>query len=237
MAAVLRTCFAIAAATLLAGCALPPDTALRDWARLASLLADQPSAVASDPAAARDGLRAQQGALAAYLYALSVLAEPEAPLTFRAEPFAMLEAQAAATDPTAARAVAQLGATLRAARAGNIPPDARANSAGSTVVIEDLRLVPFIRSADPPVQALAASLARGTRAGAEGEAYRQVLAAVAQTHATIAARGVRLRQREASRDILAGQDRLRRLALSLPPDPVVAARRDPSGAVAAAVLP
>ena len=235
--ALFRTFFAIAGAALLAGCALPPDTALRDWARLASVLADRPSAVAAEPAAARDVLHAQQGAVAAYLYALSVLAEPETPLTFRMQSFATLEARAATADPAAGEAVARLGMAMQAARAGNLAPDARAMSAGSAVIIEDLRLVPFIRSGDPPLQVLAASLARGTRAGPEGVAYRQVLRSIAEAHAMLAGRGLQIRQREVSRDILARQDGLRRLALSLPPDPVVAARRDPSGGIAAAVLP
>ncbi|WP_188968911.1 hypothetical protein [Neoroseomonas lacus] len=221
---------------LLLGCALPPNTALRDWARLASVLADHPSAAAAPNPAQRDGLLAQQQALAIYLYALSVLATEESTLTFRPEPFAPLPSRAAAADPAAGPAVAEIGRLLAAARAANLPPGARARSAGSATVVEDLRLRPLIRAADAPVQMLVGTLSRGTT-GPEEETYRQVLAAIGQGHAMLKAQAGDIRQRETARDIMAQEDRLRRLMLILAPDPAVGLRPDPAGLVGAVVQP
>lgn len=224
---------------LLFGCALPPNTALRDWARLASVLADHPSAVAAADPVQRDGLLAQQQALAIYLYALSVLATEESTLTFRPEPFAPLPSRAAAADPAAGPAVAEIGRLLAAARAANLPPGARARSAGSATVVEDLRLRPLIRAADAPVQVLVGTLSRGTTGltAPEEETYRQVLAAIGQGHAMLKAQAGDIRQRETARDIMAQEDRLRRLMLILAPDPTVGLRPDPAGLVGAAVQP
>lgn len=224
---------------LMLGCALPPNTALRDWARLASILTDHPSAVAASAPAERNGLLAQQEALAIYLYALSVLATEESTLTFRAEAFAPLVPRAAAADPEAGAAVAELGRLLAAARAANLPPGARANSAGSQTVVEDLRLRPLVRAADAPVQRLVGSLARGTDAiaGPDQEAYGQVLAAIGQGHAMLKAHAADIRQREMARDIMAQEDRLRRLMLILAPDAAVGLRPDPAGLVGAVVQP
>ncbi|MBR0651433.1 hypothetical protein GXW78_17315 [Roseomonas terrae] len=216
---------------LLVGCALPPNTALRDWAQLASVAADQPEAV--PPGDARDGLRAQQAALSIYLYALSVLAQEESMLTFRAEAYAPLVRRAAAGDAAAGAAVAQLGRLLEAAYAANPVPGARARSAGSPTVIEDLRLRPLIRGADAPVQGLAATLAQGTG----DDAYRAVLLAIAEGHALLATRAADIRQRAMARDIQAQEDRLRRLMLFLAPDPAVGLRRDLAGPVGAVVQP
>jgi hypothetical protein len=141
---------AVAALTLAAACALPPNSALRDWARLGSVLVDHPQA-----AARQDGLLAQQEALAIYLYALSVLAESESQLTFRTDAYAAITARAQAAGPSAGEAVAAIGRLLAAAQAANLPPGARARSAGSQTLVEDLRLVPLLRDADAPVQQLA----------------------------------------------------------------------------------
>lgn len=221
------------------GCALPPNTALRDWARLASVLTDHPSAVAASAPNERDGLLAQQEALAIYLYALSVLATEESTLTFRAEPFAPLVPRAAAADPAAGPAVAELGRLLAAARAANLPPGARANSAGSQTVVEDLRLRPLIRAADAPVQVLVGTLTQGIGGtdAPEQAAYREVLAAIGQGHAMLKAGAADIRQREMARDIMAQEDRLRRLMLILAPDPMVGLRPDPAGMVGAVVQP
>lgn len=230
---------AAAALSLLAGCALPPNTALRDWARLASVLTDHPGAVAPPAPASRDGLLAQQEALAVYLYALSVLATEESILTFRAEAFAPLAPRATAVDPVAGQAVAEIGRLLAAARAANLEPGERGRSAGSQKVIEDLRLRPLIRAADPPVQVLVGSLsgAAAGMAGPNDETYRQVLAAIGEGHALLKARATDIRQREVAREILAQEDRLRRLMLILAPDPMVGLRPNPAGAVGAVVQP
>ncbi|MBW6397099.1 hypothetical protein KPL78_04525 [Roseomonas sp. HJA6] len=234
-----RPFIAIAAVLLLTGCALPPNTALRDWARLASVLADHPDAVAPAASSARDGLVAQQEALAIYLYALSVLAREESLLTFRDDAYAPLIPRAAAADPAAGAAVAALGQALATARAGNFPPGARARSAGSATVLEDLRLRPLIGAADAPVQVLVGTLSRGTAglAGPEQETYRQVLTAIGEGHALLKARIDVIRQREVSRAILDQEDRLRRLTLILQPDAAVGLRPDPAGLVGAVVQP
>ncbi len=232
------TRFAPAILVLLAGCALPPNTALRDWARTASVTADQPAMVAPSPRG--DALLAQQQALAIYFYALGVLAEEERMLTFRADPYDDLARRAAVNDPAAGQAVAQLGALLAIARAGNLPPDARANSANQSTVVEDLRLRRLIRAANAPVDQLLASLSEGVDGPApEGaEAYRQALTEIRAGQALIHARVSVIGQREVARDLRDAEDRLRRAARLLPPDPLVAARRPPAqGAVAAVVQP
>ncbi|MEO3474175.1 hypothetical protein AAFN86_20065 [Roseomonas sp. CAU 1739] len=236
----LRSAFTLLAILLpLSGCALPPNTALRDWARLASVLADQPDAIAPMAPPGRNGLVAQQEALAVYLYALSVLAQEESTLTFRAEAFAPLAPRAAMADPAAGPAVAEIGRLLAAAQAANLPPGARARSAGSQTVIEDLRLRPLIRAADAPVQLLVGTLSRGAVgvAGSEQDTYRQVLAAIGEGHAMLKALAPDIRQRETARDIMAQEDRLRRLMLILAPDPAVGLRPDPAGMVGAVVQP
>ncbi len=224
---------------LLAGCSLPPNTALRDWARLASVLADQPSAAQAPVPDERDGLLAQQEALAIYLYALSVLAQEESTLTFRAEAFAPLVPRAASADPAAGPAVAEIGRLLDAARAGNLAPGARASSAGSSTVIEDLRLRPLIRAADPPAQVLVGTLSRATvgAPGSDQDTYRQLLAAIGEGHALLKARASNIRQREVEREIHAQEDRLRRLMLILAPDPAVGLRPGAAGMVGAVVQP
>ncbi len=234
-----RSAIAVIACLLSVGCALPPNNSLRDWARLASILADHPDAVAPPTPAGRDGVIAQQEALAIYLYALSVLATEESTLTFRAGAFAPLVPRAAAADPAAGPAVAEIGRLLAAARAANLPPGARARSAGSQTVVEDLRLRPLIRAADAPVQVLVGTLARGTEglSGAEQDAYRQVLVAIGEGHAMLKARASDIHQRGVARDILAQEDRLRRLMFILEPDPAVGLRPDPAGLVGAVVQP
>ena len=235
----MRSAIAMLPVLFLLGCALPPNTALRDWARLASVLADHPDAAAPRAPAERDGVLAQQEALAVYLYALSVLATEESILTFRADAFAPLVPRAAAADPAAGAAVAEIGRLLAAARAANPQPGARARSAGSPTVIEDLRLRPLIRAADPPVQVLVASLSRGTAgmAGPDAETYRQLLTAIGEGHAVLNTRATDIRQREVAREIMAQEDRLRRLMLIHAPDPAVGLRPDPAGAVGAVVQP
>jgi hypothetical protein len=210
---------------LLAGCALPPNTALPDWAASASVLAGQAA-----PADDRDGEGALREALAIYLQALGVVAREEV-LTFRETPYAAVATRAASAGPAAGRAVEEIGAVLRRARAGNLDPEARANSAGQARVIEDLRLRPMIRAADPPLQAVVALLAEGAAEPAE----RAVLARIGEGHALLAARArgvVRLGQRETAREIRVAEEALLRAGARLPADQASAA-----AAVAATVQP
>ncbi|CAH0208770.1 hypothetical protein [Roseomonas sp. CECT 9278] len=222
---------------LVVGCALPPNTALRDWSRAASVAVDRPALLA--PPDRRDGLAAQQAALAIYLYALGVLAQDEQPLTFDAAAFAALPPRAAVADPAAGRAVHEIGVILAAARAANLAPGARANSAAPAPLVEDNRLRQVIRTADAPVQALVGALAAGLDAGGDADrgTYARLLAAIGEDHAMLRANATHIRAREVARGIMAAQDRMARLARRLPPDPMVAARVQPAGLVAAVVQP
>jgi hypothetical protein len=86
------------------------------------------------------------------------------------------------------------------------------------------------------VQLLLGTLSRGAT-GPEREAYRQVLDAIGQGHAMLKTQAADIRQREAARDIMAQEDRLRRLMLIMAPDPAVGLRPDPAGLVGAVVQP
>jgi hypothetical protein len=196
---------------LLSACALPADTGLRDWARAASLAADQPG---SDPVAA------QRQALAFHLQALGVLAEG-APLRFPDAAWPGLAARAGAADPEAAAAVASLGAVLAAARDANpLPPD-QVYSAGADLVPPDDRLRRTLRAGDAPVQALVAAIGRGLGDPAADDtaqaAERRSLAAIAATHATLAGRGRHVTQYSQGRDLRFAEDALRSAALLRPP--------------------
>lgn len=215
----------LAAVAMLGGCALPPNAALPDWARSASVLAGQATQPV-DP----DGRQAALQALAVYLYALGVVAE-ERVLTFRETPFAALAPRAAATSLGAGDAVAGLGAVLRTAREANPDPEARANSAGQPRVIENLRLRPMILAADPHVQRLVAMLAGADTAAPE----RRALASIGEGHALLAARArsvVRLGQRATAIEIRAAEEALLRAGARLPPGAAGAA-----GVIAATVQP
>ncbi|WP_198376894.1 hypothetical protein, partial [Neoroseomonas rubea] len=133
--------FALVACLMLAACGLPPNHALRDWARTASIAVDRPSLV---PAGAEDAL-ARQAALAGWLQALAILAEEEGMPAFR-PPDGTRPA-----DPS----FAALDAALRGAAA--TPPN-RGPMAGADAQDEARRLPVAIRAADPPVQALVAAL-------------------------------------------------------------------------------
>lgn len=233
----LRSLVVLAWALLLVGCALPPNAALRDWARSASVAADRPGLLATSERA--DALAAQQEALAVYLYVLGVLATKEQPVTFRADSYAVLPARAAALDPASGQAVAQIGAILDAAREGNLPPGARANSAAPAPLVEDTRLPRVIRAADPQVQVLILAISAGLAGGADPdrETYLRLLAALREDHAMITARAGSLASRELERDLHAAEDRLARIARLLPADPVVAARSPPGGMVALVAQP
>lgn len=209
-----RVVRALAALAMLAGCALPPNTALPDWARSASELAGQ---AAAEPHAARD-------ALAVYLYALGVVAAQDV-LTFRDAPYAALAARAGTP------AVDALGAVLRRARDANPDLEARAHSAGRSEVVEDLRLRPMLQAADPPVQALVVLLSAGSGDPAE----RAVLARIGEGHALLAQRAgslVALGQRGTAREIRAAEEALLRAGARLPARDAGAA-----AAIAATVQP
>lgn len=231
-----RRHFVLSVALLAAGCALPPDTALRDWARTASIAVDRPALLPPEAAAAAAG----QQALAVYLYALGVLAGEAQPLTFRATRYAALADAAAGSDPALAQAVAGLGAVLAAACDAGGGTDAGACRRPSGFLSVDRRLERTIPDADPHVQALLPALA-GARAGArtaEGrDVYLRILRAIGEDHAMLTSRIRHIGQRAVGRDILAAEDRLLRLVRDLPPDPAVAARGPSGGAVAAVVQP
>jgi hypothetical protein len=210
-----RVLRAVAVLAMLAGCALPPNTALPDWARSASELAGQ---AAAQPDAARD-------ALAVYLYALGVVAREDV-LTFREAPYAALAARAGTP------AVDALGVVLRRARDANPDLEVRAYSAGRAEAVEDLRLRPMLQAADPPVQALVALLSAGSADPAE----RAVLARIGEGHALLAARAgsvVALGQRGTAREIRAAEEALLRAGARLPARDATAA----AAIIAATVQP
>lgn len=213
---------------LAAGCALPPNTALTDWARTASAVVDRPALLPPEPSAA-----AQQQAVAIYLYALSVLGEEEQPLRFRAARFAPIAAAAGSPGSPPADAAAAIGRALAGASAANLRPGARADSAHPAPLVEDNRLPPFVRAGEAPLRVLLDALAAPLPPGP----YRASLAAIAEDHAMIAASAAHLSQRALARSLQAAEDRLRRNARLLPPDPQVLARGPGEGAVAATVQP
>jgi len=214
----------------LGACALPPNTALSDWARVAAAEVDRPSLLGGE-----DARLAAQEALVVYLHALSVLGERERPLPFRAEAYARLLARAG-SQPWAG-AMARLGTLLDAARAANLPPDARAMSMAPAPLVEDNRLWPLLPAADGPLRDLVAAVAEAAAGSAAGTAYAAVLGAVAEDHAMLAARALHLRQEALARDLRAAEDRLRRRGRPLAPDPLVVARVPGGGPVAAVFGP
>jgi hypothetical protein len=198
---------ALLACLALSACGLPPNHALRDWARTASVAVDRPSLA---PA----GAEQRQAALAGWLQALAILAEEEGMPTFG-------PAQGSAPDDPAA---ATLAGVLRAAAA--TPPN-RGPTAGADAQDEQRRLPVAIRAADPSVQAIITALS-ADMPGEGRDAYRRALAEIGATHAMLAARARHLRQEELARDVRQAEDGLRRIMLRLPPDPMIAAR--PRGA-------
>lgn len=181
-----------------AACGLPPNTALRDWARTAAIATDRlPVAGGAD----RDAFLARQAALSGWLQALAILAEEEGMPAFRA-----------ASIPTADPAAATLAEALRAAAA--TPPN-RGPAVGADAQDEARRLPVAIRAADPAVQAIAAALAAALDGEGQGDARRAV-SAIATTHALLAARVRHLRQEALGRELREAEDGLRRLLPRLP---------------------
>jgi hypothetical protein len=143
-----------------AGCGLPPNTAVGDWSRTASIAADRPSLAGPPHAAAT---RAMQEALATYFYALGILWDSAA-LPFRPTEFAALAAPAAAFEPAAGAAIQQLGANLRAASEDLPLQFLPRDNSGPRPLREDWRLVNLIAASDGAVQALLVALARAVQA-------------------------------------------------------------------------
>jgi hypothetical protein len=200
---------------LLCGACGPPDyTAVRDWARTASLAADYPSvsaplagvvgastplvgtigtdvpipaAAASGPAP--DGILAMQEALSVYLAALGTLAS-DGVLSFRDDPFVQLAPRAAAADEAGGRAVAALGAFLR-------------NASRTNMQAPEMR--DAVVAADPTVQALVAALSAAVARSASGEAEDR--AAAAASYARLEGETRDRAARQAARDLAALRDR------------------------------
>ncbi len=148
---------------LLAGCGLPPNTAVGDWSRTASIAANRPS-LAAPPHAATT--RAMQEALSTYFYALGILWDG-APMPFREAEFVPLAARAASFDPAAGAAVETLGRNLRAASADRPLEWLPRDNSGPRPLPEDWRLVNLIAVSDDAVQALLRALARAAQAAPE----------------------------------------------------------------------
>nr|WP_314075622.1 hypothetical protein [uncultured Roseococcus sp.] len=230
----LRSGFWLLLLGLLGACALPVNTALRDWTRSAETALDR-SGAAPASLAARE-------ALATYFQALGALWDG-ADLSFDAARFATLAA--AQPDPAVAGAIRELGRLLRAASDEKPPRWLPADNSGPTPAYEDRRLSTTIRAADPSVQFLLAALnrpavpaaatpmpppaatddpalqqvqleqeaRRARRAAQEQTAQNRqaaVLAELAAGHALLAGLAGRLRQRETERELRRAEDRLRR---------------------------
>lgn len=223
----LRSGFWLLLLGLLGACALPVNTALRDWTRTAETALDRSAAT---PASAPG-----REALSTYLQALGALWDG-ADLSFDAPRFEALAV--AEPDPAAAGAIRELGRLLRAAGDEKPPRWLPADNSGSSPAYEDRRLSATIRAADPSVQLLLAALGRPAApaplpppAPTEDPALRQVererearraaqereararqaaLAELAAGHALLASLAGRLRQRETERELRRAEDRLRR---------------------------
>ena len=202
---------------LLPACTLPLNSALRDWARQASIAVAR--ATPDEPAAQREA----RGALSAYFYALGVLWDG-APLNFQPAAFAP-----GTTEP----ATLALAAALTAASADAPPRWATNEVTSSRPTYEDRRLARLIRAADAPVQQLLLQLKTGA---APAEAV--VLTRIGEGHAALLAASGRLSQRQTEREMLLARDALARDLRRLPPAPQISARGDaPSPASLAAIFP
>jgi hypothetical protein len=147
---------------LLGACGLPPNTAVGDWSRTASIGTDRPS-LAAPPHA--EAIRAMQQGLGTYFFALGILWD-NAALPFREADFAPLAAPAARFDPAAGEALQRLTVNLRAASSDTPSPWLPRDNSGPRPLREDWRLVDLIAASDGAVQLLLASLARAVTAEA-----------------------------------------------------------------------
>lgn len=203
---------------LLPACTLPLNSALRDWARQASV------AVARVTPGQGAAQREARDALSAYFYALGVLWDG-APLNFQPAAFAP-----GATEPT----ILALSAALSAASADTPPRWATNEVTSSRPSHEDRRLARLVRAADGPVQLLLLQLKIGAP-----PAEAMVLTRIAEGHAVLLAASDRLSQRATEREILAAMDALSRALRRLPPPaPQLTAGGDgPIPASLAAIFP
>jgi len=151
------------AGLLPAACGLPPNTAVGDWSRSASIATDRPSLAGSPQAAAT---RAMQEALATYFYALGILWD-EAEFSFQAAEFGPLAARATGFDPAAGAAILRLGDNLQAASADRPMQWMPRDNSSPRPLPEDWRLVNLIAASDAPVQLLLAALARAVQPAPE----------------------------------------------------------------------
>ena len=148
----LRSCLLLL--TLLGACALPVNTALRDWSRVAESAVTRPDA--AEPA------RAIQQALSLYFHALGVLWDG-AELSFDEPRFQALTRQV--PDPAPAAAMLELGRALRAASDEKPPRWLPRDNSGPAPAYEDRRLPDFIRDADAPVRRMLVALSAMTAPG------------------------------------------------------------------------
>lgn len=145
---------------LLGACGLPPNTAVGDWARSASIGTNRPG-FATPPHAAP--VRAMQQALGIYFTAIGVLWD-NAELDFRAAEFMALAPDVGIFDPAAGEAIRALATNLRAASNDRPLQSLPRDNAGPRPLPEDWRLANLIGASDGAVQLLLASLARAVRA-------------------------------------------------------------------------
>lgn len=191
---------------LLCGCQLPANTALRDWAGLASVAVDQATMTAPDV----DARLAMSEALSIHFFALGILADGGS-LTFREDAYASI-ARRLTADPDSALAVERIGLLLAMAR-DDAPPRWLVDDVRSPrPAYEDRRLANLLRGSDGPVQALLGALARSQSAEA-----RQVLLQLGEGHALMTRAARHLAQQETLRQMRAMEARLRRAVVALPP--------------------
>lgn len=146
---------------LLGACALPLNTAVRDWSRTAGVAVAQPPP-ATFPAS--DAAPAIRQALSTYFYAIGVVWEG-ADLSFDEAEFGMLASRTG--DPAASRAIRDLGQVLKAASDEKRPRWLPRDNSSATPAYEDQRFSRMIPAADDAVQALLAMLSEpGTPAPA-----------------------------------------------------------------------
>lgn len=220
---------------LLGACALPLNTAVRDWSGTAGIAVARPGV--AEPEAAR----ALRQALSIYFQALGVLWDGS-DLTFDEARFAGLAEKVA--EPRAAQAIAELGRALRAASDEKPPRWLPRDNSGPAPAYEDRRLTRTIRAADGPVRILLAALSgtvtmparapipdagvpdvgdpalrqalleRDAHLVAEGQAagarYLAVLDRIAEGQAVLADRAGQIRQRSTELQLRDAEDRLQR---------------------------
>jgi hypothetical protein len=226
--------------TLLGACALPINTAVRDWSRTAGVAVVQPPPATSP---ASDAAPAIRQALSTYFYAIGVVWDG-ADLSFDEAEFRRLASRAG--DPVAAQAILDLGQVLKAASDEKPPRWLQRDNTTATPAYEDQRFSRMIPAADDAVQALLAILSEPVAPGeaappfpmagpgddpalmqiaSERQArqardamdraaarswYAEVMARIGEGHALLAARADRPGQRSTERQLHLAEDHLRR---------------------------